>query len=125
MTKTFFNYSKKVLAIHENYTDWLIDYFRRQNQTKESFVTGYFDQNRVNLIHADDKKIFFRFLQFIAFSRSQKTQTKTFWDQAYSIVQFKITDFMDFIQINNKNQYQRELLIKFFDKLQTICRDFY
>ena len=120
MTNTFFNYSKKVLVIDENSTDWLIDYFRRQNQTKESFVTGYFDQNRVNLMHADDKKIFFRFLQFIAFSRSQKTQTKTFWDQAYSIVQFKITDFMDFIQINNKNQYQRELLIKFFDKLQTM-----
>jgi len=27
---------------------------------------------------------------------------------------------MDFIQINNKNQYQREQLIKFFDKLQTM-----
>lgn len=35
MTETFFNYSKKVLAIHENYTDWLIDYFRRQNQTQD------------------------------------------------------------------------------------------
>jgi len=27
---------------------------------------------------------------------------------------------MNFIQINNKNQYQRELLIQFFDKLQTM-----
>lgn len=27
---------------------------------------------------------------------------------------------MDFIQINNKNQYQRELLIQFFDQLQTM-----
>ena len=27
---------------------------------------------------------------------------------------------MDFIQINNKNQYQREQLIKFFEKLQTM-----
>ena len=120
MTDTFFNYSKKVLVIDENSTDWLIDYFRRQNQTKESFVTGYLDQNRFNLINADDKKIFFRFLQFIAFSRTQKTQTKTFWDQPYSIIQFKITDFMGFIGINNKNQYQRELLIQFFDKLQTM-----
>ena len=27
---------------------------------------------------------------------------------------------MDFIQINNKNQYQREQLIQFFNKLQTM-----
>jgi len=35
---------------------------------------------------------------------------------------------MDFIQINNKNQYQRELLIQFFDQLQTMkpfCQDYY
>jgi len=34
MTETFFNYSKKVLAIDENYTDWLIDYYRSINQLK-------------------------------------------------------------------------------------------
>ena len=83
-------------------------------------VTGYFDQDSHNLINAHDKKTFFRFLQFIAFSQTQTANTKTFWDQSYSILQFKINDFMDFIQINNKNQYQRELLIQFFDKLQTM-----
>ena len=117
MTEKFFKYSKRVLAIDENYTNWLIDYFRRQNQTKESLVTGYFDQESNNLINAHDKKTFFRFLQFIAFSQTQTANTKTFWDQSYSILQFKINDFMNFIQINNKNQYQRELLIQFFGKL--------
>ena len=120
MTEKFFNYSKRVLEIDENYTDWLIDYFRRQNQTKESLVTGYFDQESNNLINAHDKKTFFKFLQFIAFIQTQTANTKTFWDQSYSILQFKINDFMDFIQINNKNQYQRELLIQFFDQLQTM-----
>lgn len=120
MTENFFKYTKRVLAIDENYTDWLIDYFRRQNQTKELLVTGYFDQKRHNLINDDDKKIFFRFLQFIAFSQTQTANTKTFWDQSYSILQFKINDFMDFIQINNKDQYQRELFIQFFEKLQTM-----
>jgi hypothetical protein len=115
MTETFFNYSKKVLAIHENYTDWLIDYFRRQNQTEGSLVTGYF-----NTVSFDQKKIFFRFLQFIAFSRTQTATTENFCEQSYSIVQFKVTDFMDFIQKNNKNQYQREQLIQFFDKIQTM-----
>ena len=85
MTEKFFNYSKRVLEIDENYTDWLIDYFRRQNQTKESLVTGYFDQESNNLINAHDKKTFFRFLQFIAFSQTQTANTKTFWDQSYSI----------------------------------------
>ena len=35
---------------------------------------------------------------------------------------------MDFIQINNKNQYQRELLTQFFEKIishETICQDYY
>lgn len=116
MTKTFFNHSKKVLATHENYTDWLIDYFRRQNQTEGSLVTGYF-----NTVSFDQKKkIFFRFLQFIAFSQTQTATTENFCEQSYSIVQFKLTDFMNFIQKNNKNQYQREQLIQFFEKIQTM-----
>lgn len=32
MTEKFFKYSKRVLAIDENYTDWLVDYYRRHNQ---------------------------------------------------------------------------------------------
>lgn len=122
MTEGFFNYSKKVLAIDENYTDWLIDYSRRRNQYKNLLITGYFNQKSANfqLVHIDEKKNFFRFLQFLAFSRTQTANTKIFWDQSYSIVQFKIIDFMDFIQINNKNQYQREQLIQFFEKLQTM-----
>jgi hypothetical protein len=85
-------------------------------------VTGYFNQNNanLNLINNDDKKMFFRCLQFFAFSRTQSANTKTFWDQPYSIIQFKIADFMDFIQIETKNQYQREQLIQFFEKLQTM-----
>ena len=49
MTETFFNYSKKVLAIDENYTDWLIDYYRRHKPIKKSLVTGYFNQKSANL----------------------------------------------------------------------------
>ena len=119
MTETFFNYSKKVLAIDENYTDWLIDYYRRHNPIKKSLVTGYFSAN-LELMDIYKKKHFFKFLQFLAFSRTQDANTKTFWDQSYYIVKFKITDFMDFIKIKNKNQYQREQLIQFFDKLQTM-----
>ena len=78
-------------------------------------LTGYF-----NTVSLDQKKIFFRFLQFIAFSRTQTATTENFCEQPYSIVQFKVTDFMDFIQKNNKNQYQREQLIQFFEKLQTM-----
>lgn len=122
MTETFFKYSKKVLAIDENYLDWLIDYYRRQrqNQTEKSLVTAYFSIGNSNLNHIDQKKIFFRFLQFIAFSRTQTATTEFFCEQPYSIVQFRVTDFMDFIQINNKNQYQREQLIQFFEKIQTM-----
>lgn len=49
MTKTFFNYSKKVLVIDQNYTDWLIDFYRRQNPIKNSLVTGYCNKKSANL----------------------------------------------------------------------------
>jgi hypothetical protein len=103
MIEKFFKYSKRVLAVDKNYTDWLIDYFKRQNQTKKSLVTGYSNKDSNNLINAHDKKTFFRFLQFVTFSQTQTAITKTFWDQPYSILKFKMNDFMDFIQINNKN----------------------
>ena len=64
MTENFFKYTKKNLPIDENYIDWLIDYSRRQNQTKNSLVIGYFNQNHfnLNLINTDKKKTFFQFL---------------------------------------------------------------
>tara|TARA_Y100000385_G_scaffold18768_1_gene18817 strand:+ start:12863 stop:14356 length:1494 start_codon:yes stop_codon:yes gene_type:complete len=122
MVDMFFKYSKKVLIVDENYTSWLIDFYRRQNSTNHPLVTGYFYQENINveLININEKKTFFKFLQFIAFSRIQKANTEFFWNQPYSIVQFKITDFMDFVRIKNKNQYQREQLIQFFNKLQTL-----
>jgi len=63
MTENFFKYTKKVLVIDENYTDWLIDYLRRQNKSKESLslVTGYFNQSSYNLINTDEKKNFLDF----------------------------------------------------------------
>lgn len=50
-------------------TYWLIDYFRRQNQTKQSLITGYFDQESNNLINAQDilgfrTSVLVRYLKF-------------------------------------------------------------
>ena len=122
MVDIFFKYSKKVLIIYENYNGWLIDFYRRQNSTEYPVVTGYFYQEIINIksININEKKTFFKILQFIIFSWIQKTNTEFFWDQPYSIVQFKITDFMNFIRIKNKNQYPREQSIQFFNKLQTL-----
>ncbi|WP_297691731.1 hypothetical protein [uncultured Eudoraea sp.] len=122
MTRNFFKYSKKVLAMDENYTDWLVDYFRRQNKNQKSFLlaTGYFKDVGAKLNNIDKKKIFFRFLQFISFSKTQTVHIEFFREQPYCIFHFKASDFMDFIKVNNKNHYQREQLIKFFQKLQTM-----
>lgn len=68
----------------------------------------------------ENQKYVFRLLQFLFFNRTQKAKTKFFWNQQYSIVQFKIVDFMGFIEIKNKSQYQPEQIIQFFDKLQTM-----
>ena len=63
MIENFFKYSKKVLVIDENHTDWLIDYLKRKNKPKESLslITGYFSQNIDNLMNTDDKKKFLDF----------------------------------------------------------------
>lgn len=52
------------------------------------------------IIKGDDKKSFFRCLQFIAFSLTQIASTEFFLNQPYSVV--------NLIEIKNKNQYQRE-----------------
>ena len=107
MISNFFNYSKKILIADENYINSLIDFHRRYNPTKNTLVTGYFYKKVINIesSNINEKKTFFKLLQFLAFTRIQKSKTEIFYNKAYSLVQFKVTGFMNFIKIKNKNQY--------------------
>ena len=80
MTQTFFNYSKKVLVIDENYTDWLIDYSRRHNPIKESLMTGYFNQKSANLELIDiyKKNDFLSFYNLLLLVKHKTLKQKPF-----------------------------------------------
>ena len=54
----------------------------------------------------ENKKYIFRLLQFLSFSRRYLTNPKIIYSQKYYVIHFQVRDFMDFIQIKNKNHYQ-------------------
>ena len=89
MTERFFKYSKKVLAIHQNYTDWLIDYLRRQNQTEESLVTRYFSSFSLNLNHIQKKKNFLDFYNLLLLAALKQLLQKFFANNPIVLLNLK------------------------------------
>ena len=64
--------------IDEDYTDWLIYYFRRQNQTEKLLVKRYLSIVSSNLNHMDQNPSSFKFFQFISFTWTQTATIKIF-----------------------------------------------
>ena len=64
MVNTFFNCVKKVSIMNENYTGWLVKFYKKQNSTKYPRVKGYFYQKIINieLTNINKKNTFFKFL---------------------------------------------------------------
>ena len=89
MTKTLFKYSKKILAIDKNYIDWLIDYFRRQNQTEKSLETGYFNIVSSNLNHIDQKKYSLSFYNFFPLVKLKQLLQKFFGSNSILLFNLK------------------------------------
>ena len=94
---------------------------------KPSLVTSYL--TKTDLGNIDNSKFIFRFLQFLSFSRGYFTCEKDLFLQKYYVVQFRFRNFMDFLQIENKNHYQHHfqntipsLTIFFEDYFRSFCR---
>ena len=103
-TRHFYQHSKKVLVLDDLYTDWLIDYSRETNKPIDSLVTSYLETSDFGTL--ENKKYIFRLLQLVSFSRRYLTNPKIIYSQKYYVIHFRVRDFMDFIQIKNKNHYQ-------------------
>jgi hypothetical protein len=114
LTRHFYAHSKKILILDDSYTDWLIDYSRKTEKPINSLVTSYLTSNTLN------EKSVFRLLQFLSFSFSRRYSIyeKDLFSQKYYVIQFPVKDFMDFIQIENKNHYQLKKIIDFLHDLQ-------
>ena len=116
LTKHFYTYSKKVLTLNDCYTDWLINFFRKNDKPISSLVTSYFKKkNRIEL--SENVKIF-TLLQFLAFSRSKNSTKVKIYDQIYCLIEFTLKEYMEFSGVKNINQYQRNKFINLFFNFQ-------
>jgi hypothetical protein len=116
LTEHFYMYSKKVLAFHDYYTDWLVDYFRKTDKPTDSLVTSYLQKQVRNSF--SEQVTFFTLLQFLAFTRHKKYDSIEIYNQSYFLMQFSLKEFMKFAGVKNINQYQRNKFIGLFYSFQ-------
>ena len=81
---------------------------RQTNKLIDSLVTSYLETSDLGTIEN------IRFLQFLSFSRRYLTLTnpKIIYSQKYYLIHFRVRDFMDFIQIKNKNHYHLMIIFE-------------
>lgn len=118
LTKHFYTWSKKVLTLNDYDTDWLIKYFRKNEKPRGSLVTSYLEKHSYTDLFQPYQ--FFMLLQFFSFSRNQNHSSRLIYSKDYYVIKFKLSEFMSFSGIKNKNQYQRNKCIAFFSNLQKI-----
>jgi hypothetical protein len=116
LTRHFYAYSKKVLVLHDCYTDWLIHYSRKTDKPMNSLVTSYLENRSFDSLA--EQKQFFKLLQFLSFSRGKPFLLEYIRKQTYYVVEFKISEFMHFMKIENKSYYQIKKVKEFLQSLQ-------
>jgi hypothetical protein len=112
----FFAHYKKILVLHNDYTDWLIHCLRKTEKFSGYLAVTYLTNKQLDSL--SEEKRFFRLLQFMSFARGLPSYKKELCQQEYRVITFKLTNFMDYIQIKNRNQYQREQVKNFFYDIQ-------
>ena len=116
LTRHFYAYSKKVLVLDDCYTDWLIHYYRKTDKPMNSLVTSYLENRSFDSLA--EQKQFFKLLQFLSFSRGKPFFLEYIRKQTYYVVEFKISEFMHFMKIENKSYYQIKKVKEFLQSLQ-------
>ena len=112
----FYTHSKKVLAIHDTYSDWLINHFRKNDKPTGSLVTTYLKDT--NFTSYDQRVQFFRLLQFLSFSRNKPFVIQHISKQTYYLIEFPVHEFLHFIKAKNKSYYQFKKVKQFLQSLQ-------
>lgn len=115
LTKHFYTYSKKVLTLNDCYTDWLIKYLRKNEKPKNLLLASYLKKKARSL--SEDVKLF-TLLQLLTFSRSKSYTKVQVYDHSYFLIQFTLKEFLQFLEVKNINQYQRNKFINIFYSFQ-------
>lgn len=121
----YFKYSGRVLRLDYVYTDWVIDFQRRQqrNYTSHSLVTSYLETKMDN---QKEKERLFHLFQFLSFVKSlelnpsKDCKKHRIKEQFYYILKFPLSKFIKFTGIKISKQSQRNKLIQYFRQLQKL-----
>ena len=116
IVESFFRYLKIALVFDTCYTDWLIHYSRKTDKPMNSLVTSYLENRSFDSLA--QQKQFFKLLQFLSFSRGKPFFLEYIRKQTYYVVEFKISEFMNFMKIENKSYYQIKKVKEFLQSLQ-------
>ena len=121
----YFKYSGQVLCLDYVYTDWLVDFHRRQkrNLTSCSLVMSYLEAGMSN--QEEEERLFhlFQFLSFVkslelnSFKDCKKHRIK---EQFYYCLKFPLSRFLEFTGIKISKHSQRDKLIGYFKQLQKL-----
>ena len=121
----YFKYSGRVLCLNCVYTDWVIDFQRRQqkNNTSHSLVTSYLE-TRMN--NQEEEERLFHLFQFLSFVKSlelnpfKDCKRYRIKEQFYYGLKFPLSKFIKFTGIQISKQSRRDKLIQYFRQLQKL-----
>lgn len=125
--ETFITRIHEVLPLHSVYLDWFVEKTRIQytssmiSNSESSLFFNYLEGTMISKTHAE-KLSWLRFFQFINFLQIKKNDPaseihqETLMDQKYSIVKFRLQEFMDYLNIEKDNHYQKQKILQFFDR---------
>lgn len=122
LTMQYFRDTTKIFPFQNDFLIWLHDFNRRHLSktvlsTKNNLQLEYFYR------YTDlDEHQFYHLLQFLNFLKTLKPRTNSFHyleGKTYWIEEFDLIRFVQFIGLNRTNQYQKEKLIDYFEKLET------
>jgi len=121
----YFKYSGRVLRLDYVYTDWIVDFQRRQqrNPTSRSLVTSYLE---IEMGNPEEEERLFHLFQFLSFVKSlelnlfKDCKKHRIKEQFYYGLKFPLSQFVKFTGIQISKQSQRDKLIRYFKQLQKL-----
>ena len=122
----YFKYSRRLLCLDFAYTDWILDFQRRQQDFRiyQSLVTSYIENQIIR--NQEEEERLFHLLQFLSFLRGlelnpfKDCKKHRIKEQFYYSLEFPLSEFVKFTNTRISNHSEREKLIMYFEKLQKL-----
>ena len=99
---------------------------REKQNIRDSLMTSYLENNN-NLDFLVERERFLRLLQLLSFICNLKGSKLSRKNQVYYLIDFPVADFMRFIGVKNRNQYQLNKVLnslQSFQKLDLLLQKF-